>query len=96
MKVQVTRDAEERETRARVAYSDFRRAEIDKLFAGLPRDEQAAIEALARSNVAPAGHSVGFMADTLFKLKRAQITAERHGDRIPLFEHWAAAHAPGR
>ena len=85
--------AEERETRARVEYSCFRRAEADKLFNTLPAEEQAVIEALARVKTAPEGRGSNFMAETLFKLKRTQTTAERHSDRIISFADWRAGHA---
>ncbi len=90
------REAEERDTNARVEYSNFRRTQADLLFATLPPEEQAAIEALARTKSAPDGRTDGPLAQTLFKLKRAQITADRYPDHIPSFENWTAAHAPGR
>ena len=87
------READERATNARVEYSCFRRVEADKLFGALPAGEQAAIEALARSKSLPAGRYSGPLAEMLFKLKRTQITIERHPDRMTSFECWSAARA---
>ena len=84
------RAAEERETNARIEYSNLRRAEADRLFSTLPADEQAAIEALARDAAAPKGRPDGFLTQTLFGIKRAQITAERHPHLITPFERWSA------
>ena len=90
------RDAEDQATAARVAYADFRRGEAEALFGTLPAEEQAAIEALARARSTTPGRFDGPLAQTLFKLKRAQMTAERHPDRITSFDDWTAAHAPSR
>ena len=90
------REAEERDTNNRVEYGSFRRTQADQLFTTLPAEEQAAIEALARAISVPNGRTDGPLAQTLFKLKRAQITADRYPDRITSFENWTTAHAPGR
>lgn len=84
----VKRAAEDCEAKARVEYGHFRQVEAGKLFRTLPPEEQAAIEALARATTAPKGHHDGYMVETMFKLKRTQITAERYAHHIVPFEQW--------
>ena len=86
------REAQDRETNARIEYGCFQRAEAGKLFDTLPPDEKATIVALARAASAPEGRYDGPLARTLLKLKQAQITAERHADRITSFDQWSANH----
>jgi hypothetical protein len=84
------READERDANARVEYSCYRRVEADKVFGTLPAEEQATIAALARAKSMPAGHNPSPLAEILFKLKRTQITAERHPERITSFARWSA------
>jgi len=68
-------------------YDHFRRQQAEAVFARLPADEQAAIEALARSGGGDRPLS-GPMAATLYKIAKTRLTAERHPDQIPTFEQW--------
>jgi hypothetical protein len=75
----------------RLAYDSYRRTEVERLFGALPAEEKAVIEAQARSKATvPGGRSHGFLAQTFYDIKRAQIVAERHGDRIKSFKDWKA------
>ena len=87
------RQAEERQTRLRMDYDQYRRTAVEDLFQRLPADEQAAIEALARSKSHSDGRDAGYMAKTLVRLEKVRLTAERHAGRISDFEHWSASHA---
>jgi hypothetical protein len=79
-----TRDQEEADL---YDYDHFRRQQADTLFARLPADEQAAIEALARSSGGDRPLS-GPMAATLSKVAKLRLTAERHPDQVLTFEQW--------
>jgi hypothetical protein len=87
------RQAEERETRARIDYDRFRRTEIEALFKTLPIDERSAIEAAARPTAAPGGRKDGPLAQTFFEINRARIMAKRHPGRLTSFEQWRRQHA---
>jgi hypothetical protein len=90
---EAARQAEERQTRLRMDYDQYRRTAAENLFQTLPADEQAAIEALARSKSNSAGPGAGYMVKTLVRLEKARLTIERHAGKISDFEHWSASHA---
>jgi hypothetical protein len=69
-------------------YDRFRRAETDRLFASLPVKERVAIEAAARAKAPRYGWGPGSLAQTIFEIERARITAERHRSDIPSFDRW--------
>ena len=71
-------------------YERFRRAQADQLFASLSGREQAAIVAAARSKTPNHHRGSGSLADIMFAVDRARITAERHLTKIPSFEQWKA------
>lgn len=85
------KEAQEQENRALVAYNCFRREEAEKLFSTLPAEERTEIEALARTHSAPDGRHDGPLAQMLFMLRRAQITAQRHPDQVSSFDDWRSA-----
>ncbi|MCX7309925.1 MAG: replication initiator protein A [Afipia sp.] len=85
---EAARQDEEREAKLQFEYVCFRRAEADKLFKTLPAEEQGTIEALARAITAPKGSHNTYMVETMLKLKRTQITVERHTDRLTSFDQW--------
>jgi hypothetical protein len=87
------RQVEERQSRLRVDYDQYRRTAAENLFQTLPADEQVAIEALARSKSNSDGRVAGYMAKTLVRLEKMRLTTERHPGRISDFEHWSASHA---
>ena len=82
------REAEDKATERRMDYDRFRRAEADRLFASLPAKEQAAIEAAARTKAPRYARGTGSLAQTMFEIERARITAERHPRKIPSLEQW--------
>jgi hypothetical protein len=82
------REAEDKATERRMDYDRFRRAEADRLFASLPAKEQAAIEAAARTKAPRYARGTGSLAQTMFEIERARITAERHPRKIPSLELW--------
>jgi len=82
------RDAEDKATQRRMDYDRFRRAAADRLFSSLPAKERAAIEAAARAKAPRYGRGSGSLAQTLFEIERARITAERHPGKIPSLEEW--------
>ena len=69
-------------------YDRFRRVQADQLFASLSGREQAAIEAAARAKTPNSPRGRGSLADIMFAVDRARITAERHPNKIPSFEQW--------
>jgi hypothetical protein len=83
----------EREEADRRAYDRFWRSAADSLFASLPVDERTIIEGLARSKAHNGGHGNGSLAETMFAIDRARITAARHTTRIPSFAEWLARRA---
>jgi hypothetical protein len=82
------REAEDKATQRRMDYDRFRRAEADRLFASLPAKEQAAIEAAARTKAPRYARGTGSLAQTIFEIERARITADRHPRKIPSLEQW--------
>ena len=69
-------------------YDRFRRAEADRLFSSLPAKERAAIEAAAHAKAPRFGRGSGSLAQTMFEIERARITAQRHPGKIPSLEEW--------
>jgi hypothetical protein len=87
---QTARQVEDKATEERMAYNQFRRVQADKLFASLSGREQAAIEAAARAKIPHTPRGRGSLADIMFRIDRARITAERHPAKIPSFDQWKA------
>jgi hypothetical protein len=85
---QARREAEDKATDRRTEYDRFRRAAADRLFSNLPAKERAAIEAAAHAKAPRFGRGSGPLAQTLFEIERARITAERHPGKIPPLEEW--------
>jgi hypothetical protein len=90
---QTTRQAQDRETEARMDYDRFRRAAADQLFTSLTADEQSIIEGLARSKSSQATWNKGSLAEIMHGTIKARITIERHPGKIPSFEQWATIRA---
>ena len=88
---QARREAEDKATQRRMDYDRFRRAEADRLFSSLPAKEQAAIEAAAHAKAPRFGRGSGSLAQTMFEIERARITAQRHPDKIPSLSSGSAA-----
>jgi len=82
------REAEDKATQRRMDYDRFRRAAADRLFSSLPEKERAAIEAAAHAKAPRYGRGSGSLAQTLFEIERARITARRHRGNIPSLEEW--------
>ncbi len=85
---QARRQAEDKATERRMEYDRFRRASAYRLFSSLPAKERAAIEAAARAKAPRYGRGSGSLAQTMFEIERARITAERHPGKIPSLEEW--------
>jgi len=84
----VRREAEDKATELRMAYDRFRRAEADRLFSTLPDKERAAIEEAAHTKAPRYSRGAGSLAQTIFEIERARITAERHPKKIPSLDEW--------
>ena len=82
------REAEDRATQLRMDYDRFRRASADRLFLSLPAKERAAIEAAAHANAPRFGRESGPLAQTMFEIERARITAAQDTSKIPTFDQW--------
>ncbi len=82
------REAEDKATQRRMDYDRFRRAEADRLFSSLPTTEQKGIEAAAHAKAPRFGRGTGSLAQTMFEIERARITAERHPGKIPTLDVW--------
>jgi len=85
---QVRRVAEDKATQRRMDYDRFRRAEADRLFSSLSAKERAMIEAAARAKAPRYGRGNGSLAQTMFEIERARITAEQHPRKIRSLEQW--------
>ena len=85
---QARRAAEDKATQRRMDYDRFRRAEVDRLFSSLPAKERAAIEAAARAKAPRFGRGSGSLAQTMFEIERARLTADRHPGKISSLEEW--------
>ena len=86
------RQAEERQLRLRMDYDQYRRTAAADLFQRLPADEQAAIEALARSKSNSDSGATDYMSETLARMEKLRLIAERHAGSISSFEKWSASH----
>ena len=69
-------------------YDRSRRVEADRLFSSLPAKERAAIEAAAHTKAPRFARGSGSLAQTMFEIERARITADRHPGKIPSFDQW--------
>ena len=69
-------------------YDRSRRVEADRLFSSLPAKERAAIEAAAHTKAPRFARGSGSLAQTMFEIERARMTAERHPSKIPSFDQW--------
>jgi hypothetical protein len=87
------RKAEQRQTQLRLEYDQYRRTEAQRLFDRLPADEQAAIEALARTKLSTGRPIPGYMAETLIRVEKLRLTIERHPNDIADFDQWSAPRA---
>jgi len=85
---QTRREAEDRATQRRMEYDRFRRVATDRLFSSLPAKERVAIEAAAHAEAPRFGRGSGSLAQTMFEIERARITAQRHPGKIPSLEEW--------
>jgi hypothetical protein len=85
---QARHTAEDKATQRRMDYDRFRRAETDRLFSSLPVKERAAIEAAARARAPSYRRGSGPLAQIMFEIERARVTAELHPHQIPSFENW--------
>jgi len=85
---QTRREAEDRATQRRMEYDRFRRVATDRLFSSLPAKERVAIEAAAHAKAPRFGRGSGSLAQTMFEIERARITAQRHPGKIPSLEEW--------
>jgi hypothetical protein len=82
------REAEDQATQRRMDYDRFRRAEADRLFSSLPAKERSAIEAVAHAKAPRFRRGSGSLAQTMFEIERARVTAQRHPRKIPSLEQW--------
>jgi hypothetical protein len=85
---QAAHEATQRASQDRMDYDRFRRAEADRIFSSLSGGEQAAIEAAAHAKTPHQGRGNGSLAEIMFGIDRARITAERHANRILSFADW--------
>jgi hypothetical protein len=85
---QARREADDKATQRRMDYDRFRRAAADRLFSSLPRDEQATIEAAARTKAPRYRRGTGTLAQTMFEIERTRVTVQRHPRKIPSFDEW--------
>ncbi len=85
------REAEDKATQRRMDYDRFRRAAADRLFSSLPAKERAAIEAAAHAKAPRFGQGSGSLAQTMFEIERARITAQRHPGRSRRLRSGSAA-----
>ena len=72
----------------RTAYDRFRRDQARDLYASLPEDERAIIDAEARRT------STGFegsLAERMLDIRKSSITAQRHSDKIKTFDEWQSS-----
>ena len=81
------KEQSEQEAAVRAAYTQFRRDQAVALFPKLPKSEQRAIENLAQAQC----KGVFAKSALMIEYSRAQITAERHAEKIPSFEKWNAS-----
>jgi hypothetical protein len=60
----------------------------DRLFASLPAKERVAIEAAAHTKAPSFGRGSGSLAQTMFEIERARVTAAQNPTKIPTFDQW--------
>jgi Replication initiator protein A len=87
------RQSDQRQTRLRLDYDEYRRFEAQRLFDSLPPDEQTEIETLANSKLSTGRPVSDFMAPTLIRVEKLRLTIERHPGRVADFDQWFASHA---
>jgi hypothetical protein len=87
-----TRQSEQRQTRLRLDYDEYRRSEAQRLFDSLPPNEQAEIEAVARTKLSATRPVSDFMAPTLIRVEKLRLTVERNPGRVADFDQWIASH----
>jgi hypothetical protein len=80
-----------REESDRRAYDCYKRNETASIFEGLPTEERRAIEDSARQ--ATEGFK-GALYETMLRVKRHQLVADRYGQRIKSFEEWKSIRPP--
>ena len=93
MKAVDARQAAERQTQLRLDYDQYRRTEAQRQFDRLPADEQASIDALARTKLNASGRATSYMAQTLLRVEKLRLTTERHPCSIADFDQWSASRA---
>lgn len=81
-------EAEDKATQRQMDYDRFRRAAVDRLFLSLPAKERAAIEAAAHAKAPRFGRGSGSLAQTMFEIERARVTAAQNPTKIPTFDQW--------
>lgn len=69
----------------RQAYDAFRRAQALDIFANLPEEERATIEAEAAAHAAKFS---GPLRDSMVKFSKARFTTARHGEKLTPFGQW--------
>lgn len=82
-----------RNENARIAYDGYRRTEAAAILESLPAPERRTIEEMARD--ATTGFK-GALYETMLRVKRHQLVAQRYDDRIRSFEEWAATYEADR
>jgi hypothetical protein len=75
------------------AYARFRASRASAVLRALPSGEQAVIDGLAKARAATLRSKNPGFAAAMLENVRIHITAERHPDKIPTFESWAATQA---
>jgi hypothetical protein len=81
-------EADDKATQRRLDYDRFYRAAADRLFSNLPAKERAMIEASAYAKAPRFGRGNGSLAQTMFEIERARITAAQNPTKIPTFHQW--------
>ena len=86
------REAEDKAATLRMEYLQFRRLQADRVFAGLPPRERAAIEAAARAKTSRGTGKVS-LAQIMIDIERVRVTAEKYPAKIISFEQWQQRHS---
>jgi len=71
----------------RLAYDAYRRGQASKLFEALTVEQQAEIEAEARTY---ASSFQGSLGERMLTVRKVHLTAAKYGDRLPTFDQWKA------
>jgi hypothetical protein len=74
----------------RTAYDRFRRDQARDLYATLPADERAIIDAEAR-RTSTSFNGSGSLAERMLDIRKSSITAQRHSDKIKTFDEWQSS-----